>query len=236
MQNEKKQQGKLLLVIAVVALAMVVVVACKERYTLYTKNFKIEKVYMTPVIIDSFPAEPAKFYLLEVAFSDCPPEKEIYDGAVRGYKEPYRGGSIDTIVSVNFSSNGVKILPTKLHWYDCPDSLSAYMNLYDTNNKIKYHQVHYLAEENYLTLMLMEATTSIQLDVCRHDTSYKVFNHIIGFNSNIANIDDGYIIFNDRKIRIKIMNPTQKMKIIGNIEHYENNAYFKVKIRKQQKK
>jgi hypothetical protein len=53
---------------------------------------------MTRICVDSFPAAPALMYLVESAFSDCPPETIRSDGRYRAV-QPYIGGSIDTIES-----------------------------------------------------------------------------------------------------------------------------------------
>ena len=104
MLKKKRKTDRPLLVTAMIVLAMVasVMVACQNDYYLYQRHFKIEEIHMTRVSIDSFPADPAVMYLIESAYSDCPPETIKSDGKARGYP-PYAGGAVDTILSVEFT-------------------------------------------------------------------------------------------------------------------------------------
>ena len=102
MLKKKRKTDRPLLVTAMIVLVMVVVSACQNDYYLYQRHFKIEEIHMTRVSIDSFPADPAVMYLIESAYSDCPPETIKSDGKARGYP-PYAEGSVDTILSVEFT-------------------------------------------------------------------------------------------------------------------------------------
>ncbi len=126
MLKKKRKTDRPLLVTAMIVLVMVasVMVACQNDYYLYQRHFKIEEIHMTRVSIDSFPADPAVMYLIESALSDCPPETIKTDGKARGYP-PYAGGSIDTILSVEFTHNGTPVIPTQLHWHNCYDIMIA---------------------------------------------------------------------------------------------------------------
>ena len=124
MLKKRKKTSNSLLATAMIVLVMVVVSACQNEYYLYQRHFKIEEIHMTRVSIDSFPADPAVMYLIESALSDCPPETIKPDGKARGYR-PYAGGSIDTILSVEFTHNGTPVIPTQLHWHNCYDIMIA---------------------------------------------------------------------------------------------------------------
>ena len=110
---------------------MIVISACQDEYT-YQKHFKIEKVYMTRISIEDFPTDDAVLYLMEPAFSACPPEtvmcyvdircKLPFIEAPEAYRTvrgtpPFSGGSIDTISSLTFNdNNGMIVHPIQLHW------------------------------------------------------------------------------------------------------------------------
>ena len=115
MRKEKKWTGSPLLVTAMIVLAMVAVSACRNEYYYVVMNFRIEKVYLTPITIDDFPADEARLYLMEVAFSDCPPDSFVANGVLRGTPK-YSRGSIDTVTRVKFTNEGLIVHPKQLHW------------------------------------------------------------------------------------------------------------------------
>ena len=115
MLKKKKKTDRPLLVTAMIVLVMVVVSACQNEYYTYQKYFKIEKVYMTRISIEDFPIDDAVLYLIEPAFSNCPPETIKYDGTMRGTPS-YSGGSIDTITNITFTHDRKIIHPIQLHW------------------------------------------------------------------------------------------------------------------------
>ena len=216
MEKLRKQTGKLFLVIVANVLAMVAVVACQGEYCIRQKNFKIEKMYMTRICVDSFPAAPALMYLVESAISDCPPETIRSDGRYRALP-PYFGGSIDTIVSVEFTNKGNQIMPTQLHWHDSADSLDASIYLYKEGETIDFSGTIYIADYRYLPRLMIEAA---DFSTCSYDTCYRSLTYLVCFDKNSPLVESGTVKCKNREIKIMVNNTPLKLKYAKPIHHY----------------
>ena len=152
MLKKKRKTDRPLLVTAMIVLVTAVISACQNDCYLYQRHFKIEEIHMTRVSIDSFPADPAVMYLIESALSNCPPETIKSDGKARGCP-PYAGGSIDTILSVEFTHNGTPVIPTQLHWHNCYDIMIASKGI----RREKYRQKSILRIQGFKDLCYRRA-------------------------------------------------------------------------------
>lgn len=217
MEKLRKLIGKHLPAIAVIVLAMAAVVACQGEYCIRQKNFKIEKMYMTRISIDSFPAAPALMYLVESAISDCPPETIRSDGRYRALPA-YFGGSIDTIVSVEFTNKGNQIMPTQLHWQDSADSLDASIYLYKEGEDFNFPSTTYIADSEYLPMLMMEP--SIEFNTCSYDTCYRSLTYLVCFDKNSPLIESGIVKCKNRDIKIEVNNTPMKLKYVKPVHHY----------------
>ena len=217
MEKLRKQTGKLFLVIVANVLAMVAVVACQGEYCIRQKNFKIEKMYMTRICVDSFPAAPALMYLVESAISDCPPETIRSDGRYRALP-PYFGGSIDTIVSVEFTNKGNQIMPTQLHWHDSADSLDASIYLYKEGETIDFSGTIYIADYRYLPRLMIEPRS--KFNTCSYDTCYRSLTYLVCFDKKSPLVESGTVKCKNREIKIMVNNTPLKLKYAKPIHHY----------------
>ena len=216
MEKLRKPIGKHLPAIAVIVLAMAAVVACQGEYCIRQKNFKIEKVYMTRICVDSFPAAPALMYLVESAISDCPPETIRSDGRYRALP-PYFGGSIDTIVSVEFTNKGNEIFPTQLHWQDSADSLDASIYLYKEGEDVLFRSTTYKADRNDLSSVMMVPD---DFNTCSYDSCYRSLTYLVCFDKNSPLIESGTVKCKNREIKIMVNNTPLKLKYAKPIHHY----------------
>ena len=241
MEKLRKLIGKHLPAIAVIVLAMAVTVvaACQGEYCIRQKNFKIEKMYMTRICVDSFPAAPALMYLVESAISDCPPETIRSDGRYRALP-PYFGGSIDTIVSVEFTNKGNEIFPTQLHWQDCyeimiaskgiridttqqnwqnsADSLDASIYLYKEGETIDFSGTIYIADYRYLPRLMIEPRS--KFNTCSYDTCYRSLTYLVCFDKKSPLVESGIVKCKNREIKIVVNNTPMKLKYAKPIHHF----------------
>ena len=226
------------IVAIVLAMAVTVVAACQGEYCIRQKNFKIEKMYMTRICVDSFPAAPALMYLVESAISDCPPETIRSDGRYRALP-PYFGGSIDTIVSVEFTNKGNEIFPTQLHWQDCyeimiaskgiridttlqnwqnsADSLDASIYLYKEGEDVLFRSTTYKADRNDLSSVMMVPD---DFNTCSYDSCYRSLTYLVCFDKNSPLIESGTVKCKNREIKIMVNNTPLKLKYAKPIHHY----------------
>ena len=209
--------GKNLPAIVAIVLAMAAVVACQGEYCIRQKNFKIEKMYMTRICVDSFPAAPALMYLVESAISDCPPETIRSDGRYRALP-PYFGGSIDTIVSVEFTNKGNQIMPTQLHWQDSADSLDASIYLYKEGETIDFSWTIYIADYRYLPRLMIEPRS--KFNTCSYDTCYRSLTYLVCFDKKSPLVESGIVKCKNREIKIEVNNTPLKLKYAKPIHHY----------------
>ena len=218
MEKLRKPIGKHLpaIVAIVLAMAVTVVAACQGEYCTRQKNFKIEKMYMTRICVDSFPAAPALMYLVESAISDCPPETIRSDGRYRALPA-YFGGSIDTIVSVEFTNKGNQIMPTQLHWHDSADSLDASIYLYKEGETIDFSGTIYIADYRYLPRLMIEAA---DFSTCSYDTCYRSLTYLVCFDKNSPLVESGTVKCKNREIKIMVNNTPLKLKYAKPIHHY----------------
>ena len=208
--------GKNLPAIVAIVLAMAAVVACQGEYCIRQKNFKIEKMYMTRICVDSFPAAPALMYLVESAISDCPPETIRSDGRYRALP-PYFGGSIDTIVSVEFTNKGNQIMPTQLHWQDSADSLDASIYLYKEGEDVLFRSTTYKADRNDLSSVMMVPD---DFNTCSYDSCYRSLTYLVCFDKNSPLVESGIVKCKNREIKIEVNNTPLKLKYAKPIHHY----------------
>lgn len=240
----KELTRKILHVIVAIVLVTVVISACQNDYYLYQRHFKIEEIHMTRVSIDSFPADPAVMYLIESAYSDCPPETIKSDGKARGYP-PYAGGSVDTILSVEFTHNGAPVIPTQLHWHNCydimiaskgiridttqvnwqncADTLDAGMCLFNDCKNFYYSTTFYIADYQYLPQLLMEGEFYKK---CSFDTCYNSFTYLVCFDKDTPLPDASIVRCKNREIKVKVDNNPVKLKLNGHIHHYGPVKYY----------
>ncbi len=240
MLKKKRQTDSPLLVTAMIVLVMVanVIVACQNEYHLYQRHFKIEEIHMTRVSIDSFPADPAVMYLIESALSDCPPETIKSDGKARGYP-PYAGGSIDTILSVEFTHNGTPVIPTQLHWHNCyeimiaskgiridttqvnwqncADTLDAGMYLYNMKDNINSFFTTNKADYKNLPALMMCPN---EFNDCSFDKNYFSLCYLVCFDKDSPLPDASIVRCKNREIKVKVDNNPVKLKLNGHIHHY----------------
>ena len=209
--------GKNLPAIVAIVLAMAAVVACQGEYCIRQKNFKIEKMYMTRICVDSFPAAPALMYLVESAISDCPPETIRSDGRYRALP-PYFGGSIDTIVSVEFTNKGNQIMPTQLHWQDSADSLDASIYLYKEGETIDFSGTIYIADYRYLPRLMIEPRS--KFNTCSYDTCYRSLTYLVCFDKKSPLVESGIVKCKNREIKIVVNNTPMKLKYAKPIHHF----------------
>ncbi len=205
------------IVAIVLAMAVTVVAACQGEYCTRQKNFKIEKMYMTRISIDSFPADPALMYLVESAISDCPPETIRSDGRYRALPA-YFGGSIDTIVSVEFTNKGNQIMPTQLHWQDSADSLDASIYLYKEGETIDFSGTIYIADYRYLPRLMIEPRS--KFNTCSYDTCYRSLTYLVCFDKKSPLVESGIVKCKNREIKIEVNNTPLKLKYAKPIHHY----------------
>ena len=205
------------IVAIVLAMAVTVVAACQGEYCTRQKNFKIEKMYMTRISIDSFPAAPALMYLVESAISDCPPETIRSDGRYRALPA-YFGGSIDTIVSVEFTNKGNQIMPTQLHWQDSADSLDASIYLYKEGETIDFSGTIYIADYRYLPRLMIEPRS--KFNTCSYDTCYRSLTYLVCFDKKSPLVESGIVKCKNREIKIEVNNTPLKLKYAKPIHHY----------------
>ncbi|MBR6191718.1 MAG: hypothetical protein IKQ68_06135 [Prevotella sp.] len=222
MEKLRKQTGKLFLVIVANVLAMVAVAACQGEFYTYQRHFKIEKVYMTRICVDSFPAAPALMYLVESAFSDCPPETIRSDGRYRAV-QPYIGGSIDTIESVEFTNKGSNIVPTRLRWHNVGDTLDAIMYLYKEGEEMFFPETMYMSDHRLLPEIMMGAGSMFHR--CSYDSCFRSQTYLVCFDRNSPLIDEGVVRFKNREIRIKVNNTPLKLKYAKPIHNCGPNRY-----------
>ena len=100
-------------------LIVMIVSACRNKYIYYQGHFKIEKIHMTRISIEGFPAEKAALYLMEVAYSNAPHDSMIYDGKLRMPEIFPR--SVDSITMVTFKNKGLLVHPNQTHWIPIED-------------------------------------------------------------------------------------------------------------------
>ena len=246
MLKKKKKTDRPLLVTAMIVLVMVVVSACQNEYYYVVTNFKIEKVYLTPITIDGFPADEAKLYLMEVAFSDCPPDSFVA-GELRGIRM-YSHGSIDTVTRVKFTHDGLIVHPKQLHWEEnekhhisqrdfseiestesplCNniDTLDAWMYIQEEGID-KVRPVFYSTDYELLCGHLMSISDDDMVP-CRYDSSYYCSStFLVAFDSNSSLPNDGYVKFRKRKVKIEIKDKPLKFKLKGTIQHYIPSTDF----------
>ncbi|MBR4268592.1 MAG: hypothetical protein IKQ47_02255 [Prevotella sp.] len=247
MLKKRKKTSNSLLVTAMIVLVMVVVSACQNEYYYVVTNFKIEKVYLTPITIDGFPADEAKLYLMEVAFSDCPPDSFLVDGTLKGIRI-YSHGSIDTVTRVKFTHDGLIVHPKQLHWDEnekqhisqrdfseiestesplCNniDTLDAWMYIQEEGID-KVRPVFYSTDYELLCGHLMSISDDDMVP-CRYDSSYYCSStFLVAFDSNSSLPNDGYVKFRKRKVKIEIKDKPLKFKLKGTIQHYIPSTDF----------
>ena len=224
-----------------IVLVMVVVSACQNEYYYVVTNFKIEKVYLTPITIDGFPADEAKLYLMEVAFSDCPPDSFVANGTLRGIRI-YSHGSIDTVTRVKFTHDGLIVHPKQLHWEEnekhhisqrefseiestesplCNniDTLDAWMYIQEEGID-KVRPVFYSTDYELLCGHLMSISDDDMVP-CRYDSSYYCsYPYLVAFDNNSSLPDNGNVEFKNRNVKIEIKDKLLNFKLKDHVRHY----------------
>lgn len=211
MKIKKQKKGNHLHAIVLIAILMVAVCACQSEYYYYTRYYKVEKVFMTRIQIDDFPAKDVELYLTESAFSDCPPETIEHDGKCHAIM-PYMGGSIDKAESVMLTSNGKEVNPVPLRYKDFIDTLTLFMNIgFDS---IKEYRKGVCYNPNYTLPRSITGSASNKY-VCRQDTSLGAFCYLLCFDKRTPLPESGIVKFKDREIKIEIDNNVTKCHLIG---------------------
>jgi len=237
MRKKRKKTSNSLLVTAMIVLVMVasVIVACQNEYYYVVTNFKIEKVYLTPITIDGFPADEAKLYLMEVAFSDCPPDSFVA-GELRGIRI-YSHGSIDTVTRVKFTHDGLIVHPKQLHWipskkhhvqgrhyfeipkYNNLDIYDAWISILEESGN-RTLDVYYSSDYWMLSRLLMSISDDVIVP-CRYDSSYYCsYPYLVAFDNNSSLPDNGNVEFKNRNIKIEIKDKLLNFKLKGHVRHY----------------
>ena len=211
----------------------VIVSACKKEYLYYQWHFKIEKIRMSRISIEDFPADKSALYLIEVAFTDAPLDSVVDDGKLRAL-EIYSHGSIDTITDMTFMNKGLLIHPDKLHWKPNKktneidtrfsggsmfekrnDSLASFLyNNVDTFNAFVYLRevnsnriVNVVYVNDYGKIPKYMKGMDPDAGKCLFDsTSYCSSRFLVSFDRNSPLPDDGYVemVNNKKKRKIKI--------------------------------
>lgn len=235
MGKRKKETSRSLLATAMIVLVMVVVSACQNEYYYVVTNFKIEKVYLTPITIDGFPADEAKLYLMEVAFSDCPPDSFVA-GELRGIRI-YSHGSIDTVTRVKFTHDGLIVHPKQLHWipskkhhvqgrhyfeipkYNNLDIYDAWISILEESDN-RTLDVYYSSDYWMLSRLLMSISDDVIVP-CRYDSIYYCsYPYLVAFDNNSSLPDNGNVEFKNRNIKIEIKDKLLNFKLKGHVRHY----------------
>lgn len=213
MLKKKGKKGNHLHAIVLIAILMVAVCACQSEYYYYTRYYKVEKVFMTRIQIDDFPAKDVELYLTESAFSDCPPETIEHDGKYHAIM-PYMGGSIDKAESVMLTSNGKEVNPVPLRYKGFIDTLTLFMNIEYDNTKSIYEGVCY--HPGY-TLSRCITDGGAGNYRCRQDTSLRASCYLLCFDKKKPLPESGIVKFKDREIKIEIDNNVRKCHLIGSM-------------------
>lgn len=229
-------------VIGMVVIA-VIVAACKKEYLYYQWHFKIEKVRMSRISIEGFPADKSALYLLEVAYSNAPLDSVVDDGKLRAL-EIYAHGSIDTITDVTFMNKELSIHPDKLHWKPTKktneidtrfsggsmfgkrnDSLASFLyNNVDTFNAFVYLReinsnriVSAVYVKDYGKIPKYMKGMDPDAGKCLFDsTSYCSSRFLVSFDCNSSLPDDGYVEMVNNKQKRKI-----KIDIINDVQNFK---------------
>lgn len=218
MRKKKSKKRNHLHAIVQIALLMVVVCACQGDYRLYTRYYKVEKVYMTRIQVDDFPVKDVELYLTESAFSACPPETIKDDGKYHAIM-PYMGGSIDQAEKVILTNTGKEVYPIPLRYKEFNDSLTIFMNLKDDSTQNIYEGVCYYPNRTLTRSIIGSGSEKYQ---CKQDTSLTSFCYLLCFDKKKPLPESGIVKFKDREIKMEIDNNTKKFHLVGPIRqpHY----------------
>lgn len=207
---------------------------------------------MTRISIEDFPIDDAVLYLIEPAFSNCPPETIKYDGTMRGTPS-YSGGSIDTITNITFTHDRKIIHPIQLHWnigernYISPrdfpvkrtkdgtnnivscnnaDTLDAIISIEEKGSNVTY-DAYYETDYRKLCQRMMHIVF-LNINKCRYDNKFfSSLLYLVAFDNNAQLPDKGCINFkNNRKIEIEWNDTIKKCLLKGNIHHYRPHADY----------
>ena len=250
MEKKKEHIRKPISAIALTVMVIIamVVSACRNEYIYYKGHFKIEKVHMTRISIDDFPAEKTALYLMEVAYSDAPLDSIIYDGKLR--MPDILPLSVDSITMVTFKNKGLLVHPNQIRWIPMENYYSTNVgtqsafsqskdsnksgttilcNNNDTVNASMYLQetpsnrtleVTYLTD--YRDLPLYIKSCGRKLGNCLFDNALPCSDRqLISFDTSSPLPDEAYIqLRGSKRIKVEIDNELKKFKLVRNVYYY----------------
>ncbi|MCR5069306.1 MAG: hypothetical protein K6A78_05860 [Prevotella sp.] len=248
MLKKKKKTDRPLLATAMIVLVMIVS-ACKDEYIYFQGHFKIDKVRMTRISIEDFPADNSVLYLMELVATEAPLDSMIYDGKLR-MREIFPE-SKDSIEGLTFRYRGLLVYPKQIHWHPkdetnvidvryhpnfsslerCDKSWKSFLcNNVDTFNAKMYlleEKTNRIAQIEYITdyrnvpyrIKSMDTKAGVCVFDNKSDCSSRI---LVSFDKNGPLPDEGFIKFKNRKLYMEIDDNPKKFKLARKIYHYQS--------------
>lgn len=220
--------------------------ACRNEYIYYQGHFKIDRVRMTRIIIDDFPADYSVLYLMEVVASKAPLDSMRYDGKLR-MKEIFPE-STDSIEGLTFRNKGLLVHPKQIHWKPkdetnaidvrfhpnfsslekCDKSWRSFLcnnvDTFDANMYLREVKTDRIAHLRYITdyrnLPPWIEYMNIEAGKCFFDNnSHCSGRFLVSFDKNDPLPDEGYIKFKNSKLYMEIDNNPKEFKLARKIYH-----------------